>query len=108
MSLDSTAFTAAPARRGTFTWSVGWIILLASGPGLLRADEAPTAEDAKQIAYFEAKIRPVLVKHCYKCHSVAAGKAEGGLQLDSRKGIRAGGDRGPAVVPGDPAASLLL
>jgi hypothetical protein len=50
----------------------------------------------------------VLVENCYKCHSAAAGKAQGGLQLDSKQGIRAGGDRGPAVVPGDPDASLLL
>src|SRR5262249_42006130 len=46
--------------------------------------------------------------HCYKCHSAAANKSRGGLQLDTRKGIQEGGDRGPAVVPGDPAVSLLL
>jgi hypothetical protein len=65
-------------------------------------------KDARGIAFFEAKIRPVLVTNCYKCHSAATGKAQGGLQLDTRAGIRAGGDRGPAVVPGDPDASLLL
>ncbi len=65
-------------------------------------------KDAKGIAFFEAKIRPVLVDNCYKCHSTATGKSQGSLQLDTRQGIRAGGDRGPAVVPGDPAASLLL
>ena len=76
-------------------------------PSLAHAGQAAD-KDAKGIAFFEAKIRPVLVENCYKCHSAATGKSQGSLQLDTRKGIRAGGDRGPAVVPGDPAASLLL
>ncbi|OYW20085.1 MAG: hypothetical protein B7Z55_07800, partial [Planctomycetales bacterium 12-60-4] len=59
-------------------------------------------------AFFEAKIRPVLVKHCYECHSVESGKSKGGLTLDTRQGIRAGGDTGPAVVPGESEKSLLL
>lgn len=59
-------------------------------------------------AFFEAKIRPVLVKHCYECHSVESGKSKGGLMLDTKQGIRAGGDTGPAVVPGDSDKSLLL
>ena len=66
------------------------------------------AEPAGTEAFFEARIRPVLAKHCYECHSVAAGKAEGGLRLDSREGLRSGGDSGPALVPGDPAQSRLL
>lgn len=64
--------------------------------------------DAAGQDFFEAKIRPVLVTHCYRCHSVDAKKEEGGLFLDSRNRIRSGGDRGPAVVPGKPAESLLL
>jgi hypothetical protein len=63
---------------------------------------------AADLAFFESKVRPVLVKHCYECHSVESGKSKGGLMLDSRDGIRAGGDTGPAVVPGDVAKSLLL
>lgn len=58
--------------------------------------------------FFEAKIRPVLVKHCYECHSAEAGKSKGGLQLDTRQGIRTGGDTGPAIVPGDLEQSLLI
>jgi hypothetical protein len=58
--------------------------------------------------FFEKKIRPVLVAHCYKCHSAQAAKVKGGLRLDTREGLRKGGKSGPAVVPGDPAASLLL
>jgi len=63
---------------------------------------------ADDTAFFEAKIRPVLVKHCYECHSAEAGKSKGGLMLDTKHSIREGGETGPAVVPGDPAKSLLL
>ncbi len=59
-------------------------------------------------AFFEARIRPVLAKQCYGCHSVESGKSKGGLLLDTRDGIRTGGERGPAVVPGDPVKSVLL
>ena len=57
---------------------------------------------------FEKHIRPVLVEHCYSCHSAKAEKVKGGLLLDTREGIRRGGDSGPAVVPGTPGESLLL
>jgi hypothetical protein len=67
------------------------------------------AADARPgIEFFETRIRPVLVEKCYQCHSVEADKRKGGLLLDSRDGIRKGGDRGPALVPGDPGNSLLL
>jgi len=58
--------------------------------------------------FFESRIRPVLVKHCYECHSVESGKSKGDLLLDTREGIRTGGERGPAVVPGEPKKSVLL
>lgn len=64
--------------------------------------------DDKGLEFFEAKIRPVLVQHCYKCHSTSGKKSEGGLLLDSRDAIRKGGDRGPAIVPGDTDKSILL
>jgi hypothetical protein len=57
--------------------------------------------------FFEKKIRPVLVQHCYSCHSVAK-KQRGGLVLDGRDGLRKGGDSGPALVPGKPNESLLI
>ena len=55
---------------------------------------------------FESRIRPLLVARCLACHSGA--KTSGGLALDSRDGWARGGDSGPAIVPGDPAASLLV
>ncbi|MEI7688361.1 MAG: DUF1549 domain-containing protein, partial [Planctomycetota bacterium] len=60
------------------------------------------------VKFFEEKVRPVLVKHCYECHSADAKKLRGSLYLDSREGIREGGVTGPAVVPGKPAESLLI
>ncbi len=67
--------------------------------------------DARGVAFFEKKIRPVLVQHCYRCHSVEAQKKRrlrGGLLVDSRTGLLKGGDTGPAVVPGKASKSLLL
>ncbi|MFP6762829.1 MAG: DUF1549 domain-containing protein, partial [Planctomycetaceae bacterium] len=67
--------------------------------------------DRRGLDYFEAKIRPLLVKHCYECHSTAAAsrkKLQAGLLLDSRAGSRKGGESGPAVVPGRPDESLLI
>lgn len=63
---------------------------------------------ASQTEFFENRIRPVFVKHCYKCHSADATKVKGGLYLDSRDGVFKGGDSGPAIVPGDPEKSLLV
>ncbi|HEY1049697.1 MAG TPA: DUF1549 domain-containing protein, partial [Prosthecobacter sp.] len=63
---------------------------------------------ADDVAFFESKIRPVLVEHCYECHSAESGNSKGGLMLDTKNNIRLGGDTGPAVAPGDPAKSLLL
>ncbi len=78
-------------------------VLLISVGTRASADEA-----AESTTFFESKIRPVLVQHCYQCHSAKAGKSEGGLRLDSRQGIRTGGDRGPAIVPSDLKKSVLL
>ncbi|MGH9844020.1 MAG: PSD1 and planctomycete cytochrome C domain-containing protein [Blastocatellia bacterium] len=55
--------------------------------------------------FFESRIRPLLVTHCYDCHT---GAAKGGLRLDSREALLKGGKRGPAIIPGDPDGSLLL
>ena len=62
----------------------------------------------EQERFFEAKIRPVLVTQCGKCHASNAEKLRGGLRLDSREWLLRGGDSGPAIVPGRPDESLLL
>ncbi len=86
---------------------MGWAVLLGAAAGAAE----PVAASPEAIAFFEKKIRPVLAESCYKCHSVEAkaqGKLKGGLFLDTREGVLAGGDTGPAVVPGKPDASLLV
>lgn len=55
---------------------------------------------------FEKNIRPILEKHCIPCHGAEKQKAE--LRLDSRAAMLHGGDTGPAIVPGDAAASALI
>jgi hypothetical protein len=65
----------------------------------------------KGIEFFESKIRPVLVEHCYRCHSDEArkkGKLKAGLLLDSKAGLLKGGETGPALIAGKPRESLLL
>lgn len=57
---------------------------------------------------FENKIRPVLIEHCYECHSAATTEFKGGLRVDSRDAIRTGGESGAAVVPHKVNESLLL
>ena len=71
-------------------------------------NETATPLTAEQRDFFEKKIRPVLADKCYKCHAADSEKIKGGLVLDTREGIRRGGDSGPAVVPGDLKESLLI
>ncbi|MEI7683537.1 MAG: PSD1 and planctomycete cytochrome C domain-containing protein [Planctomycetota bacterium] len=60
------------------------------------------------MAFFNDKILPILKQHCLACHSHASGKMRGGLTLDSRSGWQAGGDTGPAIVPGQPEKGLAI
>ncbi|NQV25702.1 MAG: DUF1549 domain-containing protein, partial [Rhodopirellula sp.] len=69
----------------------------------LRADDEQAGID-----FFEKHIRPVLVSKCYECHSSSSKEPKGNLLLDTREGIRMGGDSGQAVVPGQLADSVLL
>lgn len=64
--------------------------------------------DAAKIAFFEQHIRPVLVQHCYECHSGTSEEIGGELRVDSREALREGGSRGPAVVPGEISKSVLI
>jgi hypothetical protein len=66
------------------------------------------AGDAADLDFFEKKIRPVLVKQCYACHSREAESVKGGLYLDHRAGLIQGGDAGPAIVLGNADQSLLM
>ena len=66
------------------------------------------AEDGDGVAFFESRIRPVLVQHCYECHSSQADELKGGLSLENAASVVKGGDSGTAVVGGKPDESLIL
>jgi hypothetical protein len=82
-------------------------LLLAAGLSL--CGSMPTFADdlrADRAEFFEARVRPILVEHCTKCHGPR--KQESGLRLDSRAGLLKGNDVGPVVTPGRPAESPLV
>lgn len=81
---------------------------LIAGTSPLFAIEEAASISAEQRDFFEKKIRPVLADKCYKCHAQDSDKVKGGLVLDTREGIRRGGDNGPAVEPGNVKDSLLI
>ena len=69
---------------------------------------ATHASDTAGILFFESHIRPVLIEHCYQCHSTESKKLKAGFYLDSREGLLRGGDTGPALVPGNPGLSRVM
>ena len=76
---------------------------------LLTALSLPAQEISPEgLEFFETKIRPVLAKNCYACHSAEAKTRMGGLTADTRAGLLAGGQRGHAVVPGSLDESVLM
>ncbi len=83
--------------------------ILLSRPGRLVHAFEPDSIPADQLAFFESKIRPVLVQHCYACHGPDPTSVKGGLRLDVQAGWQRGGDSGqPAIEPKNPANSLLI
>src|SRR5262245_26292246 len=88
---------------GLFLAAAGLALAVAGG-----AAGAGPPVTPEGLSFFEAKVRPVLVEHCYACHSREKGKAKGGLELDTRPRALRGGASGPAVVPGKPDDSLLV
>ena len=83
-------------------------IALAAFASVAFGGRVSLGEDAKQREFFESRIRPMLVKHCYECHSAKAKEIKGNLRVDSAAGLLDGGDSGPALVAGKPGESLLM
>jgi hypothetical protein len=79
-----------------------------AAPASVPGAPARPAPSAEQLEFFESRVRPVLAAACFECHSGATARPKGGLRLDSLESLLAGGQSGPAIVPGDPDASLLV
>ena len=96
-------------NRSMLAISNSTVLLLAIVCVLLVFAKSTLAEDqnAEQVAFFEAKIRPVLVERCYECHN-SVETAESGLAVDYRDALLKGGDNGKVIVPSEPARSRLL
>lgn len=87
------------------------MIMACLAAGDLPASElgaTPSEDDVAKNAFFESRIRPVLVNHCYECHGPESAEAKGNLRLDTAGHMQRGGDSGPSIVAGDPDASLLM
>jgi mono/diheme cytochrome c family protein len=78
----------------------GWLILVCLAGSLCAAGDRADED------HFESRIRPLLAKHCWKCHG--PDKAESDLRLDSAAGIARGGATGATVIAGNPESSLLI
>ena len=79
-------------------------------PAIAHAAQQQASEkmDPAGVEFFEKNVRPILMDRCYKCHSAQEGVSKGGLIMDTRAGLLAGGDTGAAVVPNDINRSLLI
>ncbi len=88
------------------------VIIAILGQAIFTGDKTAAEEisaekpDAAAIEYFEKSVRPILVKHCYECHS--GSETNGGLAVDTRAGLLKGGDSGAALTPGEPDKSRLI
>ncbi|MFM7844123.1 MAG: PSD1 and planctomycete cytochrome C domain-containing protein, partial [Planctomycetota bacterium] len=102
ISLRSALLCLAGAVGGMGCFWPGAAELLAQPPA---AGRTPISKE--QLDFFESKIRPVLAENCYRCHSSAEKSVRGGLSVDNREGLLAGGESGAAIVPGDLDNSLL-
>lgn len=89
---------------GYVTWGLVVVGLAVGTAGLAGSETS----DPKKLRFFEERIRPVLVEKCQSCHSSTSEKLKANLLLDTREGVLHGGDSGPAIVAGDPGASLLM
>ena len=109
--LAKKGFGSIAARRAC-TMGMAIVVVLigfANPRGILSAQETKEAQEitAEQLRFFESRIRPVLAKECYSCHSARTGATRGGLMVDTQNALAVGGDSGPAIVPNDLEESLL-
>ena len=79
--------------------------MMMADDGMMMGEEQFSPAD---LAFFESKVRPLLISACGACHMPSGGRLRGGLNLETREHMLLGGNEGPAIIPGDPNASLLI
>ncbi len=95
------ARSAAPRRLFS-----SWLLVLAVVVTGTSANLAFAADPPPSDEHFETQIRPLLARRCQGCHGHE--KQQGGLRLDTREGLKKGGDGGPVLEPEKLADSRLL
>lgn len=109
---DALELMMGTKRRQSVFWfsamAAGALVLLMFIAAAAAAEaEAPAVTDPARAEFFEKKVRPVLMEHCFKCHG--GEKTKSGLRVDALAALTEGGDSGePAIVPGHPDKSLLI
>ena len=110
--VERIAKSRVTSRRALLSALIGVVASMSQGVCSAGADELKPAGKVgapfppAAVDYFEAKVRPILVDHCLKCHGPK--KQSSGLRLDSREAVLKGGESGPAVVLEKPDESLLI
>jgi WD40 repeat protein len=61
---------------------------------------------AQEAPSYAKQIRPFFARYCVECHPAV--DPDGGLSLDSYKGLMTGGDHGAVFVPGKPDQSRIV
>ena len=97
-----------PFKTRAFYWVLrggisAFVLITALSVGL-RGQLAETQD----LEFFETKIRPVLIEHCFACHGADSGTPEANLRLDSLQGMRQGGDNGSVLGDRKETESLLV
>jgi hypothetical protein len=89
--------------RSGFALVVMIFVLVGSSRSIAQDDWTP-----ESLEFFERNVRPLLLENCMSCHSKAVNKVKGGLNMDSRHSLLAGGDSGSAIDLDAPEKSLLM
>src|SRR5688572_18630022 len=64
-----------------------------------------SAQDQSSSISFSRQVAPVLANNCITCHGPAQQQSQ--LDLSTRASILKGGEKGPAIIPGDAVNSVL-
>src|SRR5690606_35478816 len=84
--------------------SAALVVLSVTAPVVgVRAQAPDPPKTTARPVDFARDIQPILQRSCVRCH--ARGRVRGGFSIETRERFLAGGDSGPAVIPGNSGAS---